>query len=528
MSGTVETEQKEGLVAKFLPARDGDDDSDDDSSRMETESVGFANTLDDSDLAGALMEEPAVTSPQPQYDAKEFYNALAFCRYVLPSRSSPDARCEYLEAKLETMAEDICSRDLSYFRTFMATALLRKKSGERAAVAMYTLPSGFDMFWAKTYVPTPDLDLEHEHTQDAAHAIEFRDLISKCAKSGQEEGWFYTDFFKLLMRNCRERLEKRYEAVMEVNPTKPGDGDLTSLIQKLHSIGLALHYVESNVIKRRARCVTRHLRMKISRKDDALKATQYLILHLRKKLSTAPPFEKCNPGLMYCLARISWVVGCSRIVLAVAERLQRPSIFNLLSALRKFGIYYRGAALLYKKIQGSRHNLRFHQIRVSQIIPSPSQPTEISANWYSAVSNIYYRRHEKQLEVPESKLLEAFPNLRNLPDTVGPFIRHPEIVLIRKLLCLGRRPVGIGSSKPTCYCCSLWMSSLNPVLELERNHANLHPPISRGLWLASCVSSEEELWALHDDEKFSEIDEEVIRGVYAAVLDRIAQVEQHL
>lgn len=180
--------------------------------------------------------------------------------------------------------------------------------------------------------------------------------------------------------------------------------------------------------------------------------------------------EQTNHTILQ-ISGCSWILSRSTVIDRYINLDSTTS--QLMLSLSAIGEYFSGIHIIYSMIQKSEYRPMFKNIQLS-FVPSSEKVSRTTSrmvdmdlmekDWYTVIKEIC--PFTKGYDYTRENVLKKFPRLKRyskllLTTPKRFFLWHPEKTLVTYLIQNSYEPTKIGVSKPSCLCCSEYISALN-------------------------------------------------------------------
>jgi hypothetical protein len=295
-------------------------------------------------------------------------------------------------------------KDFLYLYDFLALSLVRLAENDSAAVAVYQLPQSVEFLWSK--------NIFHGSTSassdklDEIHAQELQALVRETAKLRPSNYEFHQNYFRLMLKNCNENMNRRWQA-LKVARIEVGvvnglsiSQEVYKLFKKMRQAAVGTQAIaDQGVIETTARY--RALK-------DQLRGPARVAYRNRD-------FQDSDVDAALRASVCSWEFGWAS---ATEELLEHPDVLcgirNFITAARRFGHYSRGATKLHSVLLKTRNrNERYQTVQFRHVVsPEPIQHY-LHRDWYFVLEVLYYGKYKLPLPILRDEFIQRYQNIRN-------------------------------------------------------------------------------------------------------------------
>ena len=430
------------------------------------------------------------------HESRDFLDEAIILADLLRKAQKP--RLQWYDNKKDYQdAENKCL----HLYNWLALSLVRK-ANDRAAIAVYTLQSGFKVFYAKQRLSKDDI----------SRADEFSAFIRESAMNKPTETEFRDAYFQQIFKNCNDIIMSKYNDLKLVMTsvkewtTSRGRPMKRFAIEELDFL-LVSH--ERRILRRKELVLgsTDFEAMEITgRYDDVYAALRQILKSLSDIASNIPTEES-----IVQLCFLSWVVSRSMVIDMFVE--VDPCVSRLLLKLSALGDYFYGVGLMYEMLEVDEFKDFFSGLELISVPPGLLRTVKLEKDWFHVIRTILDRTCISPAVFNYEKFLKEYAEVvKEFSESLTkPFQPHAEKTLVDWLITHGRRPIMLGVSTSSCQCCSAYIAMMNG--EKLKNAKQFRPKISK--WDVSGRRGSIDKWAR------GEVLSEKQTNAEAAVLERV-------
>ena len=358
---------------------------------------------------------------------------ISHCLQPEQPRSEADTLLEFEYIDAQELQQNLL------ISNFLAVSLVRKADSDTAAVAIYNSPTSITVYFTKN-----DMNLD-----DRKHAFGLLQLAEGAGQKLTNE--FIIDYFDLMLTNARDEMLKRFSDLKTLSRKRtqtPSDykrkclsilGELACKCKSIYSFKYINTTADQYILE-------------LSHSRSLKEAFISVVRKLNEKIESTY-MEEATARDLLTISTMAWAISeCSIIALIPCKEL----LVEVLTMCRRVGIYHHGARSLFVGLFSKGNKaIKLHEVPMVHRTARPSNP-----DWYENLQTIYFRIKGANLPISKAEWIERFPDIESC-QTSQKSTSHCEIVLIKYLEEQKKWPTAVGTSKPSCVQCQIWIAHLN-------------------------------------------------------------------
>lgn len=359
---------------------------------------------------------------------------LSRCLHPVQPRSDVDTLLEFEYLDAQELQQNLL------ISNFLALSLLRKPGADAAAVAVYNSPKSITVYFTKN-----DMNLD-----DRKHVFGLFQLAEGAREKHTDE--FIMDYFDLMLTNARDEMLERFRNLKILSHKRgetPNDykGTRPSVLMELARKCKSITSFENTTT------TGDQYILELSHSRNLKKAFISVVKQLNEKLESTY-LEEATAQDLLTISAMAWAISDCSIISAIPDK---ALLVQVLTMCRKVGVYYHGARSLFIALFNSKRDqaIKVHEVTMVHRTARPLQP-----NLYEILKLIYFRAKVTVLPISKAQWVERFPDIES-HQTSWKSASHQEIMLIKYLEEQRKWPIAVGTSKPSCAQCHVWISQLN-------------------------------------------------------------------